>query len=61
MKGEQERKSPIQSLLARYRAAFQTRENLNQHSSQDYKNAERRFLKYALEQRRIEIEEKLFR
>ena len=61
MKREQERKSPIQSLLARYRAAFQTRENLNQSSSQDYKNAERKFLKYALEQRRIEIEEELFR
>jgi len=60
MKREQERKSPIQSLLARYRAAFQTRENLNDQSSQEYRRAERKFLKYALEQRRIEIEEKLF-
>ena len=60
MKLEQERKSPIQTLLARYRAVFRTPENLNHYSSQDYRSAERKFLKYALEQRRIEIEEELF-
>ena len=60
MKPEQERKSAIQSLLARYRAAFRTHGNLEHYSSRDHRKAERRFLKYALEQRRIEIEEKLF-
>jgi hypothetical protein len=32
-------------------------ENRNHYSEKDYRNAERKFLKYSLEQRKIEMEE----
>jgi hypothetical protein len=53
-------KSGIRLLLERYKALFRTEENRNYYGEEDYKKAERKFLKYALEQRRIEIQEKLF-
>ena len=53
-------KSGIRLLLERYRAIFRTEENRNYYGEEDYRKAERKFLKYALEQRRIEIQEELF-
>ena len=50
----------IRLLLEKYRAIFRTEENRNYDGEQDYREAERKFLKYALEQRRIEIQEELF-
>lgn len=53
-------KSGIRLLLEKYRAMFRTEENRNYYGEEDYRKAERKFLKYALEQRRIEIQEELF-
>jgi len=53
-------KSGIRLLLERYRAIFRTDENRQYYKEEDYRKAERKFLKYALEQRRIEIQEELF-
>jgi hypothetical protein len=53
-------KSGIRLLLERYKALFRTAESRNYYGEEDCKKAERKFLKYALEQRRIEIQEKLF-
>jgi len=50
----------IKSLIRLYKSIFRTPENLNHYSERDYRKAERKFLKYALEQRRIESEEELF-
>jgi hypothetical protein len=50
----------IKSLITLYKNIFRTPENLNHYSKRDYRKAERKFLKYALEQRRIESEEELF-
>ncbi len=35
-------------LLEQYRKAFHIPENINYYSEEDYKNAERRFIKYAM-------------
>lgn len=51
----------IRLLLNRYRAIFRTEENQKYYSKQDFRAAERKFLKYALEQRRIETQEELFK
>ena len=51
----------IKSLLEIYRALFRIPENLSHYSEKDYRTAERKFLKYALEQRCIEMEEELSR
>ena len=48
-------------LLERYRAIFRREENQKYYSKQDFREAERKFLKYALEQRRIETQEELFK
>jgi len=53
-------KSGIRLLLEKYRAIFRTEENRNYYGEEDYRKAERKFLKYALEQRGIEIQEELF-
>lgn len=53
-------KSGIRLLLEKYRAIFRTKDNRDYYSEEDYRKAERKFLQYALEQRRIEIQEKLF-
>jgi hypothetical protein len=50
----------IKSLIRLYKSIFRTPENLNHYSERDYRKAERKFLKYALEQRSIENEEELF-
>lgn len=47
-KGSQS-KSGIELLLEKYAAIFRTPENLNHYSQEDYQAAERKFLKYALE------------
>ncbi len=54
-------KSGIQLLLEKYRGFFRTPENLDHYLDTDLRRAERKFLKYALEQRVIEIEDKLSR
>lgn len=59
MKKSSRNRSGIQLLLRAYRALFRTSENLDHYSETDYRNAERKFLKYALEQRKMEIEEEL--
>jgi hypothetical protein len=61
MKKSSKSKSGIQRLLGKYRAIFRTPENKEHYSESDYRNAERKFLKYALEQRSIEIQEELFK
>jgi plasmid replication initiation protein len=53
-------KSGLRLLLERYRAFFRTGETRKYYREKDFKKAERKFLKYALEQRRIEMQEKLF-
>ena len=50
----------IQSLLTKYKAIFHVPKDLKQYSKKDLKSAERKFLKYVLEQRSIEIEDELF-
>lgn len=54
-------KSGIQLLLKKYRELFRTPENLNHYLDTDLRIAERKFLKYALEQRGIKIEGQLSR
>jgi hypothetical protein len=56
-----ENKSGIQLLLKKYRELFRTPENLNHYLDTDLRRAERKFLKYALEQRGIAIKDKLSR
>jgi hypothetical protein len=50
----------IKSLIRLYKNLFRIPENLDHYSQRDYRKAERRFLKHALEQRRIENEKELF-
>jgi tryptophanyl-tRNA synthetase len=54
-------KPGIRLLLERYKALFRTDENRKHYSEEDYRQAERKFLKYALEQRMIEIQEERFK
>jgi len=49
----------IKSLVRLYKNIFRSPENLNHYSKRDYRKAERKFLKYALEQRRINNAEEL--
>jgi len=53
-------KSGIELLLKKYRKLSRTPENLDHYSETDFRRAERKFLKYALEQRRIEIKDELW-
>jgi hypothetical protein len=46
----------IQALIKIYKNTFRIPENLNHYSEKDYRAAERKFLKYSLEQRKIEME-----
>ena len=50
----------IRALIKIYKNIFRIPENLNHYSEKDHRAAERKFLKHALEQRRIENEEELF-
>jgi hypothetical protein len=58
---ESKKKSGIHLLLKKYRTMFRIPENQNHYSEEDYRNAERMFLKHALEQRRIERQNDLFK
>ena len=49
-------KSGIQLLLEKYKKLFRTQENLDHYSKKDFRRAERKFLKYALQRRRFESE-----
>jgi hypothetical protein len=46
----------IRALIKIYKKIFRIPENLNHYSEKDYRIAERKFLKYSLEQRKIEME-----
>lgn len=45
----------IELLLKRYKAIFRVAENLNYYSHKDYELAEKKFLKYALFEGKVEI------
>ena len=49
----------IRALIKIYKNIFRIPENLNHYSEKDYRAAERKFLKQALEQRKLEMEEEL--
>jgi hypothetical protein len=51
----------IQALIKIYKNIFRIPENLHHYSEKDYRAAEKKFLKYSLEQRKIEMEEELLR
>lgn len=55
------KKSGIYLLLKKYRTMFRIPENQNHYSGEDFRKAERMFLKHALEQRRIEMQNDLFK
>lgn len=55
------KKSGIHLLLKKCRTLFRIPENQNHYSEEDYRKAERMFLKHALEQRRIEMQDDLFK
>ena len=55
------KKSGILLLLKKYRTLFRIPENQNHYAEEDYRKAERMFLKHALEQRRIEMQDDLFK
>jgi len=52
-------KRGIRALVKIYKNIFRIPENLNHYSEKGHRAAESKFLKYALEQRRIENEEEL--
>ena len=60
MKKESRTNRGIKSLIRLYKSIFRTPENLNHYSKRDYRKAERKFLKHALEQRRIQNQGELF-
>ena len=48
MSFEHDKSSGIQSLLHHYRKRFRIPENLNHYSDEDFRKAERKFLKFSL-------------
>ena len=58
MKVDLKQNPGILLLLRRYKKMFQIPENLNYYSEQDYKVAERMFLRYALTGHSIRIQQK---
>ena len=48
MNTQLEKTSGLKSLINKYRKLFRTPENLNHYSEEDYKEAERKFLKFSL-------------
>jgi hypothetical protein len=54
MKEKSVGESGINLLLRKYRKIFQISENLNHYSDEDYKIAERKFIKYALGETKVE-------
>jgi hypothetical protein len=59
MKKDSRDKTDIKLFLQRHRAEYRIQENIDHYPESDYKKAERRFLKYAVEQGIIESEEEL--
>jgi hypothetical protein len=45
----------IKSLVRKYRSIFEIPENLNHYSKEDYKIAEKRFIKFALEENNVSV------
>jgi hypothetical protein len=45
----------IKSLVKKYRAMFEIPENLNHYSKEDYKIAEKRFIKFALAEHNVSV------
>jgi hypothetical protein len=45
----------IKSLVRKYRSIFEIPENLNHYSKEDYKIAEKRFIKFALEEHNVSV------
>jgi hypothetical protein len=45
--------SGLKSLVAMYRKAFHLPENLNHYTEQDFKSAERQFIKFMLQNREL--------
>lgn len=52
-------RSGLKELLKRYRTIFRIPENVNHYSDKDYRLAERKFLKYLLEERTSPIKRDL--
>jgi len=50
----------IKSMINKYRKIFRTPENLNHYSDEDYKEAERKFLKFSLFGRNIDSHKRSF-
>ena len=59
MKKDSWHKTDMKVFLQRYTAEYRIQENLDHCPESDYKKAERRFLKYVVEQGIIESEEEL--
>ena len=51
-----ESRSGLQELIKKYRTLFRIPENVNHYSDEDYRLAERKFLKYLLEKRSPQVE-----
>ena len=47
------KKDGLENLITLYRKAFQLPENINYYSEQDFKNAERQFVKFMLHTRAL--------
>jgi hypothetical protein len=45
----------IRSLVKKYRSIFEIPENLNHYSKEDYKIAEKRFIKFALMEHNVSV------
>jgi hypothetical protein len=57
MKKDRNQNTGIQLLLDRYRTAFRIAENLEHYSEEDYRRAEKKFLKYAITYGTVQINE----
>jgi hypothetical protein len=49
MKSKTHKNSGTRALIRRYRQAFRIAENIDYYSAEDYKNAERQFIKFAVQ------------
>ena len=49
MKSKMHKNSGTRALIRKYRQAFRIAENTDYYSAEDYKNAERRFIKFAVQ------------
>ncbi len=53
MKKNDSKADGLKNLIAIYRKAFHLPENINHYSDQDFKNAERQFIKFMLQNREL--------